>query len=123
MSEGKKSKWQGSDGLTRFGTAGPPVQHSEKITIEELKELIEREDIKPSKLFSKEDFLNDSKIKEKIDQIMKADEEKRKKEENSMIPGDDKPILTPEEKKKQEEDNEFVPDDGKPGDDSDLIPD
>jgi len=80
-------------------------------------------------MFSKEQILDDPKVKEHIEIILlneqietkiKAD----KLEENSMIPGDDKPILTPGEKKQQEEDNEFIPDDDKPGDsDNDLIPD
>ena len=122
--EGKKIKWQGSPGMSQFGKAGPPIQHSESIiTMDELRELIKREDIKPDKLFSKEEILADPKVKEKIEQLIKADEEKRKKEEDDMIPDDKPKTLTPEEKKKQEEDNKLIPDGkGEPGE-NDLIPD
>ena len=45
-------------------------------------------------------------------------------EDDSMIPSDEMPILTPEQKKQQAIDNEFVPDDnGQPGQEEDLIPD
>jgi len=128
MTEIKMRKFQASP-LTRYGEAGPPVQHSDKITISEIKKLIEENKIRPDQMFSKEQILDDPKVKEHIEIILlneqietkiKAD----KLEENSMIPGDDKPILTPGEKKQQEEDNEFIPDDDKPGDsDNDLIPD
>jgi len=124
--EGKKIKWQGDPGMSRYGDAGPPIQHSEtiKITIDELKTLIEENDIKPDKLFSKEEILADPKVKEKIDQLMKLEEEKIKEEEDGMIPGDDKPkTLTPEQQRQLDIDNELIPDSGKPGDDNDLIPD
>ena len=122
MEKGKKTKWQGT---SRYGDAGPPIQHSEtiKITVDELKALIKENDIKPDKLFTREEILDDPKVKEKIDQLIKLDEEKKKKEENSMIPGDEKPILTPEEKKQQEKDNEFIPDNKDKSGEDDLIPD
>ncbi len=96
------------------------------ITVGELIDLVRREEIKPSKLFEKEDFLKDEKfMKAMVDKQELEDyraDNRDKLKEDDMIPGDDKPILTPEEKKKQEEENEFIPD-NEPGDNEDLIPD
>lgn len=116
---------------SRYGEAGSGA----KITIAELRDLIEREEIKPSKIFEKEDFLKDSKLMKRFEEIAEleayraekktgeTEEDKKKMIENEMIPGDDKPILTPEEREQQKKDNEFVPDDNEPGGDDDLIPD
>jgi len=109
MSEGKKSKWQGSDGLTRFGAAGPPIQHSEtiKITIDELKALIKENDIKPDKLFSKDEIAADPKVKARIEALVEIEAEKQKKLE-------------------KEEEDQFIPDPdekGEPSGENDLIPD
>jgi len=129
--EGKKIKWQASDGMSRYGAAGPPIQHSLKITIPEIAQLLKEEGISPHKIFSKEDFLNDEKlmeaVKDKIDlEDFRAGEKKlkeEKEEENSMIPGSDPKPLTPEQKRQQKIDNEFVPDGELGKGDNDLIPD
>jgi len=66
------------------------------ITIPELKDLIEREKIEPSKLFDKEDFKKDKKLikwiaeKEELEEL-RAEKKKKKEEEGdaSHIPDDD----------------------------------
>ena len=94
--EGKKIKWQGSPGMSRYGDAGPPIQYSDNIiTVDELKALIKENDIKPDKLFTKEEIAADPKVRARIEALIEIEEE------NSMIPDDN----------------------GKPGDDDDLIPD
>jgi len=102
-----------------------------KITKGELRDLIKENDIRPGQLFSKEDFLNCKPLmkamaeKKELEDFRAAKDKKEKEDVDvdSMIPGDDKPILTPEQKKQQEKDNELIPDGkGDPGDD-DLIPD
>lgn len=118
-----KTKFQASPGLTRYGIAGPPMQHSDTITMTELKELIEREKIKPEQLFSKEQIIEDPKVKAKIDELIDAEIKAEKLKEDSMIPNGKSDPLTPEQKKQQEKDNELVADGkGDPGED-DLIPD
>lgn len=129
MTETKKVKWQGSS-QTRYGAAGPPVEdRSGIITVDELKELIEREKVRPDQIFSKQQILNDPEVRRYLDKLIlkKQEEEKIKADklkENDMIPGDDIPKLTPEQKRKQAEENEFIPN-GKTDNkgENDLIPD
>jgi len=125
-----KTKFQASP-LSRYGTAGPPIQHFEgRITIGELRDLIKHEKIEPSKLFEKEDFIKDEKLisamKDKMElEDYRAGKDKEKIEKDnadSMIPDDKPGTLTEAEKRQQEKDNELVADD-KPGEDEDLIPD
>lgn len=114
------------------------MQHSNHlITKAELKELIEREKIRPEQIFSKQDFLNDEKLMKAIndeielEQYRELDRELNKQmdeeidadklKENDMIPGDEPQKKG--EKKKPNPDNEFIPGNDKPGDDQDLIPD
>ncbi len=137
MTKTKIGKFQASP-LSRFGDAGPHVQHGDTITMGELIDLIRREKIAPEQIFEKEDFLKDKKLMKAIDEKIelekyRAEDQELNKQmdeeieadklaENSMIPGSpDK--LTPEQKKRQEEDNEFIPDNEPEGEDNDLIPD
>lgn len=100
---------------------------TETITMDELKELVEREKIRPEQLYTKEEIINDPKIKEKIEQLIKAEEEKqmkeRKEEEDQFIPGTPNRPLTEEQKRQQEKDNELVADGKSDSGDDDLIPD
>lgn len=120
-----KAKFQASS-LTRYGDAGPGVQHSDTITMTELKELIKREKVRPDQLYTKEEILDDPKVKAHIElNIKKAEkiEADKLKEEDIMIPGDDKPTLTAEQKRQQKIDDEFIPNGKSDSEDSDLIPD
>lgn len=122
-----KVKFQASPGLSRYGKSGPPVQHSGTITMSELKELIEREKIKPEQLFTKEQIVNDPKLKPKIDALIDAEiaaiKAKAKTEEDRFIPDDTPPNLTPKEREQQRKDNELVADGKGDSEDNDLIPD
>ena len=95
-----------------------------EITMDELKELIEREKIRPDQLFTEQEILNDPKLKAKIDALIDAEIKAGiKKEEDMLIPGSPNAPLTDEQKRQQEKDNELVADGkGDSDDDDDLIP-
>lgn len=115
-----------------------------KITRAELRELLQREKIDPSRVFSKEQLLNDEKLMKAIDdeielkqyradnralnEEMQREVEKDKlkgSDEDEFIPGGPPIPLTEEEKKKQKKDNELIPgvDDDLDKDENSLIPD
>jgi len=88
------------------------------ITKAELKELIKREKIKPDQIFSKEQILADSQVKDWIEleeyraenralneQMEKeiAEDTKKSGKENPLIPDDD-------EKPDKDDDNDLIPD-------------
>jgi len=117
-----KAKFQGSP-LSRYGTAGPPVQHSDVFTIQELIELILREEIKPEQLFSREEIINDPKLKAYVDSEILKKQEEEKLKEDELIPGSEDAPLTKEQLEQQKKDNELIPGGKYEPDDDDLIPD
>lgn len=96
-----------------------------KITIGELRDLIEHEKINPSTLFEKEDLLKDPLVELLRDkEIQRRKEEDKKKkpepEENPFIPGTSDAPLTPEQEREEtqkssdgrraENNNDMIPD-------------
>lgn len=124
----KKAKFQASP-LSRYGAAGSSMQHSDTITIGELREIIKENDIKPDKLFVKQDFLNDEKLMKAVGEKIELEDyrlnekEKKKEQTDDLTPGDGISILTAEQKAQQEKDNELIPDKDNGESDNSLIPD
>lgn len=117
-------KWQATS-MTRYGKAGPPIQHSDsKITLDELKTLIAENDILPNKIFSKEEILSDPLVAARIEALREIDKEKEEKrakeEEDDMIPDDN-----PSGGSKKDDNNPFIPDSNENRDkgENELIPD
>ena len=116
---------------SRYGDAGPPVQYYTddvyKITKGELRERIKELNVKPEDLYTKEEILSDSEVKDYIELERQKAEKKieadKLKEEDMLIPGSPNAPLTDEQKRQQEKDNELIAD-GKSDsdDDDDLIP-
>lgn len=123
--KGKMQKFQASPGLSRYGKAGPPVQHSNEryITPKELKARIKELNLKPEDLYTKEKILEDPKVKEYLENLVLNEEIEREvkaDEEDSMIPGDEP--KKKDDQKKPNPDDEFIPD-NEPGNNEDMIPD
>ena len=86
------------------------------ITLGEMRELIEREEIKPTKLFEKEDFLNDKSLmkrfaeKEELEDYRAKEKDKKKEEEEEgsspLSPGADEGADEP----KESDDEDLSPD-------------
>lgn len=102
------------------------------ITVGEIRDLLKREKIPPSEMFSKEDFIKDEKLikamaeKQELEDFRSERDKKKIGEDDadSMIPDDRPGTLTEAQKRQQEKDNEFVADGtGDSDDPDDLIPD
>jgi hypothetical protein len=108
---------------------------TEKITIDEIKTLLQEEGIKPQRLFTKEQLLSDPTVILNIEKAAKdgkipeeawqEKEDEVKKKEEAEIRAEVEKIRKEKETKQETDKDDFIPDvdDGKPSEDDDLIPD
>lgn len=106
----------------------------EKITLDEIKEILQKEDVKPQRVFSEEKLLSDPTVRLNIEKAAKdgkipegnwqeKEEEAKKKEEEKIKAEVEKKI---KEKEEEIEEDDLIPDDnykGEPGEAEELIPD